>query len=332
MTRFSHTLRLPLAACLALAACLVLSGCVQANVSLFGEPGKPYKEQKIDGKGKDKVLLLGIDGLISEHARGFVQTRPSTVQELVAQLKLALADKDIKAVVLKIDSPGGTTTASDILYHEIMTYKQASGVTLVVAMMGLAASGGYYVSLPADHILAHPTTITGSVGVIFLMPRVAGLMEKLGVGMDVSKSGTLKDMGSPFRPATEEERRLVNSMTRAQATRFLELVQKHRHLEPAALGIVSSARVFTAAEAKDLGLIDSVGYLDDALNMAKDLARLPKDATVMTYRRRPAAEGTYYLPGAEAEGGRPAVINLDLGGLLPPQAGMYYLWTPAYGQ
>jgi len=254
------------------------------------------------------------------------------VQELVAQLKLAQEDKDIKAVVLKVDSPGGTTTASDILYHELMAYKQASGVKLVAAMMGLAASGGYYVALPADHILAHPTTITGSVGVIFLMPRVAGLMEKLGVGVDVSQSGTLTDMGSPFRPATEEERRLVNAMTRAQAKRFLELVQLHRHLEPAALGIVSSARVFSAEEAKDLGLIDSVGYLDDALGKAKSLAALPKDATVVTYRRRRAADGTYYLPGVEAEGGRPTVVNLDLGSVLPPQAGMYYLWTPAYGQ
>ncbi len=331
--RYFLAARLALAICLTLVACLALSGCVQANVSLFGEPGKPYKEQVLDGKGPDKVLLLGVDGLISDHTRqGLLRTRPSTVQELVAQLKLARQDTDIKAVVLKIDSPGGTTIASDILYHELMTYKEASKIKLVAAMMGLAASGGYYVALPADHILAHPTTITGSVGVIFLQPRVAGLMEKLGVGMDVSKSGTLKDMGSPFRAATEEEKKIVNAMTRAQATRFLELVQKHRNLEPAALGIVASARVFGAAEAKDLGLIDSVGYLDDALATAKSLAGLQKDATVVTYRRHPAADGTYYLPGVEAEGGRPTVINLDLDGLLPPQAGMYYLWAPAYGQ
>ncbi|MHC1699777.1 MAG: signal peptide peptidase SppA [Humidesulfovibrio sp.] len=319
------------ALCLAFCVCLALSGCMR--VSLFGEPGEPYKEQVLDGKGRDKVLLLGIDGLISEHTRqGLLRTRPSTVQELTAQLKLARADKDIKAVVLKVDSPGGTTTASDILYHELMAYKEAGKVKLVAAMMGLATSGGYYVSLPADHITAHPTTITGSVGVIFLMPRVAGLMEKLGLGVDVSKSGTLKDMGSPFRPATEEEKRLTQAMTTAQATRFLELVQKHRQLAPASLGIVSSARVFTAAEAKDLGLIDSVGYLDDALGKAKSLAGLPKDATVVTYRRRPVADGTYYLPAAEAEGGRPAVINVELDGFLPPQAGLYYLWTPAYSQ
>lgn len=318
---------------LALSACLLLSGCVQANVSLFGEPGAPYREQVLEGKGRDKVLLLGVEGLISEHTRqNLLRSRPSTVQELVAQLKLARADKRIKAVVLKIDSPGGTTTASDILYHELMAYKEASKVKLVASLMGLAASGGYYVALPADQILAHPTTITGSVGVIFLQPRVAGLMEKLGVGVDVSKSGTLKDMGSPFRAATDEEKKILSVMTRTQGARYLELVQKHRNLEPAALGIVSSARVFSAAEALDLGLIDSVGYLDDALGKAKSLAGLPKDATVVTYRRRLTPDGNYYQPGVEAEGTRPAVINLDMEGLLPPQAGMYYLWAPAYGQ
>ena len=320
-------------ACLVLCSCLALTGCMQANVSLFGDPGAPYKEQVLEGTGADKILLLGIDGLISEHAReGLLRTRPSTVQELAAQLKLARKDKAIKAVVLKIDSPGGTTTASDILYHELSAYKDETKVTLVAAMMGLAASGGYYVALPADHIAAHPTTITGSVGVIFLQPRVAGLMDKIGVGVDVSKSGSLKDMGSPFRPATEEERRLTQGMTKALAARFLDLVQQHRKLEPAALGIVSSARVFTAAEAKDLGLIDSVGYLDDALSQARSLAGLAKDAKVVTYRRRPAADGTYYLPGVEAEENRPSLIHLDLDGLLPPKAGMYYLWTPAYSQ
>ncbi|MDO9081914.1 MAG: signal peptide peptidase SppA [Humidesulfovibrio sp.] len=319
-------------ACLAL-VCSALGGCVQVKVDLFGEPGAPYKEQVLEGQGQDKILLLGLDGLISEHAReGLLRTRPSSVQELVAQLRLARKDKAIKAVVLKIDSPGGTTTASDILYHELMAYKAESKATLVAAMMGMADSGGYYVALPADHILSHPTTITGSVGVIFLQPRVAGLMDKIGLGVDVTKSGPLKDMGSPFRPATEEEKKLTAAMTQAQAARFLDLVQQHRRLAPAALGVVSSARVFSADEAKELGLIDSVGYLDDALGTARSLAGLPKDAKVVAYRRRPAADGTYYLPGVEAGDARPALLHLDLDGLLPPRAGMYYLWTPAYSQ
>ena len=99
-------------------------------------------------------------------------------------------DPDIKAVILKINSPGGSATASDILYREINAYKQRSGVKIVAAMMGLAASGGYYVAMPADTIVAHPTTVTGSVGAVFIKPEVSGLMEKIGVDVTVHKSGS----------------------------------------------------------------------------------------------------------------------------------------------
>lgn len=230
----------------ALAACLGLAGCMQANLSLFGDPSTPYREQNLSGQGSDKILLVSIDGLITEHTKdGLLRSRPSTVQEVAAQLRLARKDKSIKAVVLKVDSPGGTTTASDVIYHELMAYKAETKVKLVTVMMGLGASGGYYVALPSDYILAHPTTITGSVGVIFLQPRVGGLLDKIGVGVDVSKSGLHKDMGSPFRESTPEEKKFTNLMVKAQAKRFLDLVQQHRNLEPAALGITSSARVFT---------------------------------------------------------------------------------------
>ncbi len=332
-THSGHCARTGLCALFVLLACLGLGGCMQANVSLFGEPGTPYREQGISGKGRDKILLVSIDGLITEHTKeGLLRSRPSTVQEVAAQLKLARKDKSIKAVVLKVDSPGGTTTASDIIYHELTSYKDETKVKLVTMMMGLGASGGYYVALPADHILAHPTTITGSVGVIFLQPRVGGLLDKIGVGVDVNKSGLHKDMGSPFREATPEERKYTDLMVKAQARRFLDLVQKHRNLEPAALGITSSARVFTAQEAKDLGLLDSVGYMEDAVAKAAELAGLPKDARVVTYRRRPGPDATYYQPGVEAQEQRPALIHLGLDSLLPPQAGMYYLWMPGLGQ
>jgi len=312
--------------------CLGLAGCT-ANFNMLGGPSAPYREQTLSGTGGGKILLLTVDGLISEHGKeGLLRTRPSTVEDVAAQLRLARKDKDIKAVVLKVDSPGGTTTASDIIYHELMTYKAETKTKLVVAMMGLAASGGYYVSLPADHICALPTTITGSVGVIFLQPRVAGLLEKIGVGVEVSKSGAQKDMGSPFRESTPEEKLLTDSMVKAQATRFLDLVQEHRKLAPAALKAVSTARVFTAQEAKDLGLVDSVGYLEDALAKAANLAGLPADARVVAYRSRPAPNATYYQPGSEAAGQGPAVINLGLESILPPHAGLYYLWTPGLGQ
>jgi protease-4 len=126
------------------------------------------------------------------------------VQEFVSQLRLAEKDKKIKALLLKIDSPGGSVIASDIVYNEILAFKKRTGAKVVVAMMGVAASGGYYISLPADTIVAHPATITGSIGVIFFRPKVTGLMGKIGVGVEVNKSGKNKDIGSPFRQTTAE--------------------------------------------------------------------------------------------------------------------------------
>lgn len=313
-------------------ASLALSGCAP-SFSLFGAPGAPYKEQTLSGAGSGKILLISVDGLISERPReSFLRSRPSVVEDVAAQLKLARKDKDIKAVLLKVDSPGGTTTASDVIYHELMRYRQETKAKVVTVMMGLAASGGYYVALPSDHIAAHPTTVTGSVGVIFLQPRVAGLLDKIGVGVDVSKSGLHKDMGSPFRDSTPEEKKLTEGMVKAQAARFLDLVQQHRKLEPAALTIVASARVFTADEAMSLGLIDSVGYMEDAVATAASLSGLPKDARVVTYRRRPGPDATWYQASAEAEDTRPSLIHLGLDSLLPPQAGFYSVWAPALGQ
>lgn len=322
----------PLAALLLFAACLALSGCAP-SFSLFGPTAQPYKEQTLQGAGDGKILLISVDGLISERTReGLLRTRPSVVEEVAAQLKLARKDTDIKAVLLKVDSPGGTTTGSDILYHELLTYREETKAKVVTVMMGLATSGGYYAALPSDHIAAHPTTVTGSVGVIFLQPRVAGLLEKIGVGVDVSKSGLHKDMGSPFREPTLEERQLIDATVKSQAKRFLDLVQKHRKLEPAALNITATARVFTADEAKALGLIDSIGYMEDAVATAASLSGLPKDARVVAYRRHPGPDATWYQPSAEAEGQRPALIHLGLDTLLPTQAGLYYLWTPGLGQ
>ena len=107
--------------------------------------------------------------------------RPSQVQEVVSRLRRAEKDEEVKAVLLEINSPGGSITASDILYHEIMDFKERTGARVVAALMDVAASGGYYIALPADRIIAHPTTITGSVGVILVQPKVTGLMDKLGL-------------------------------------------------------------------------------------------------------------------------------------------------------
>jgi protease-4 len=315
-----------------LVAALALGGCAAPRLTLFTDTTAPYSEYTLEGSGRDKILLLQIDGKISEEtSSGFLRDRPGVVQEIVSQLRRAEKDERIRALVLKVNSPGGTVTASDILYHEIAAYKERTGIPMVAVLMGVAASGGYYVALPADRIVAHPTTVTGSVGVIFIQPKVDGLMEKIGVGVDVSKSGERKDMGSPFRPSTPEEQRLIQALTAGLGQRFADLVVRHRRLPDGALAEVTSARVFLAPEALTLGLVDEVGYLTDGYAAARRLAGLPADARVVVYRRNRYPDDTAYnTVEAAAQAARPALVSLNLPlDLGPYRAGFYYLWPLA---
>lgn len=312
---------------------LVITGCSFPKISLFGEQERPLKEYTLQGSGRGKVLLLSIDGVISEKQedRLLRGPQPSTVQQVAAYLKRAEKDPDIKALLLKINSPGGTVTASDIIYHEISAYKKRTGVKVVVAMMNLAASGGYYISLPADYILAHPTTVTGSVGVIFMRPKVVGLMDKVGLDVVVSKSGKDKDMGSPFRPATKEELTIFQNLTDGLAKRFLDLVAQHRRLPADALAEIATARIFLAQQAKAVGLVDQIGYLDDAVAKAKALAGLPENARVIAFRRHEKENDTLYNPAVQYSTGDsllPVLAPLNAAA----EADFYYIWPAALGR
>lgn len=311
---------------------VILSGCVSPRINLFSFGTDPLREYTLEGKGEGKVLVISVKGIIWDVRRDdFFRTGPSMLQEIVAQLKKAEKDEDIKAVLLKIDSPGGTVTASDIIYNEIQKFKEKTGAKIVVSMMDIAASGGYYISLPADYIIAHPTTITGSVGVMFPRWQAFGLMEKIGVRRDVSKSGKLKDMGSPFREPTQEEEKLFQGLTDGLNDRFLTLVKKHRNLESKNLEEVATAKVFLAQEALDKGLIDKVGYLNEAVDKAKTMAGLQKDAKIIVYRRTEQPDDNLYNTSTgQYSDKQKALVNLDLlEGLSPNlKGGFYYIWAP----
>lgn len=313
---------------------IFLSGCVTPSVQLFSDGRRPFQEVTLEGSAKEKILLLAMDGVISDAPRqGVLRDRPSPVQEIVARLRRAEKDDAIKAVVLKINSPGGTVTGSDILYHELTAYKKKTNVKMVAAMMDVAASGGYYIALPADQILAHPTTITGSVGVLFLRPKVKGLIDKLGIGVDLSKTGANKDMGSPFRETTESENRFFQELTDNLGERFFTLVERHRSLDADKLETVKSARIFLAEEARMLGLVDRIGYLSDAVNGAKSLAGLPEDSRLIVYRRAEYAEDTVYnTADALTGGGRPLIDLGPAASVADLRQGFYYLWLPGISQ
>jgi protease-4 len=307
-------------------------GCQAPKIRLFPSQADPLREFTLDGKADSKVLVVPVRGIISDTPReGLIRTRPSLVQEVVSQLRRAEKDKNIKAIVLKIDSPGGSVTASDILFNEIRSYKERTGAKVVVAMMGVAASGGYYISLPADYIVAHPTTITGSVGVIFLRPKVIELLEKVGVGVDVNKSGANKDMGMPYRPTTAEERKILQAMTDRLGVRFVDLTAKYRNLDPKIAAKIASARIYLAEEALELGMVDAIGYLDLATDKAKELAGLPDNARIVVYRRSEYPDDNIYNTSTRYGGGDLSLISVELPDALNQfRSGFYYLWPAAF--
>jgi protease-4 len=211
-----------------------------------------------------------------------------------------------------------------------MTFKEKTKIRLVSVMMNTAASGGYYISLPSDFIIAHPTSIIGSVGVIFISPKAEILMEKIGLSMDVSKSGENKDMGSPFRKNTEEEQKIIHNMVEKLAQRFLSLVAKHRKIDQKSLSEISSARIYLSEEAQQSGLIDKVGYLDDAISKAKSLAGLSEDAKVIVYRQTQYPDDNLYNTSlAEYSNSLSLIDSGLLLSLISFEPGFYYLWMPA---
>jgi protease-4 len=293
----------------------------------------PLEEFVLQGNNpSEKILLLNVDGLIS-NSPGFTffGESPSMVEEIVSQLDKASRDTAIKTVILKIDSPGGATTASDIIYHEINLFKAKTNVKIIAMMMDVAASGGYMISLPSDKIMAQPTSVTGSVGVIFLRPKLDGLMDKIGLKMEVSKSGQNKDMGSPFRKDSDEEEKLFSQIINQLNDHFYSLVLSHRKITLENLEKIKSARVFLAGEALELGLIDRIGYIEDAIELCRKEGKLEKNAQLIVYRRKNYPNDNIYNTSQVSAESPMSLINIGFLRNMPSfKAGFYYIWNGTF--
>ncbi|MDX1795665.1 MAG: signal peptide peptidase SppA [Hydrogenovibrio sp.] len=306
-----------------------LTGCTTIK---FGPSyDEPLKEQVVQtAKATDgKVLLINIDGTISDQPkRGFLTNGPSLLDKVMMQLHQAEKDRAIKTVLLKINSPGGGVTTSDILYHELLAFKKRTGKKLYVQMMDVAASGGYYISMAADHIQAHPTTVTGSVGVITILPEISELTKKIGVEVKTFKTGPYKDTGSPFRKYTKADEAELQGLVDQMAQRFYRVVEKNRQLTDQVMQQVKTAQVYTGEEAWKIGLVDSLGYLSDATQKACELGGA-KHCQVISYRFDRNENATVYSPTMEAPT-KPMEMNLIKSNLLQPamslKPGSYYLY------
>lgn len=316
----------------------LLSGCVFVSPVLY--PRKSSLEETTVRKAEkwlttDKILLLDISGIITDTDEGGLLTSgENMIDEVKERLKKASKDPSIKAIVLRINSPGGGVTASDILYNEIKNFRTETEKPVIAHIMDLGASGGYYVALGADKISAQPTAVTGSIGVIAMFPNLQRLTRLIGVEMRIVKSGDNKDIGSIWRDFSEEEREILQGIIDDMYQRFLDVVKENRPgIDPNRLKTFADGRIFTANQAMEAGLIDEVNRLDDALDSAIEAAEI-EDAEVIVYKRAYQYRNTIYAnttkqtPQAD-HSTRIGLMNIDARGLQSSHSPRFmYLWMP----
>lgn len=324
-------------------ACLsvtLFQGCLVLENPL-GLPPSSYQEVIVKSGSADKILLLDIDGVISS---GAGESNPlfgrsdSTVNQIADKLAKAKRDKKIKAIILRVDSPGGGVTASDVVYHSLKNYREKSGNPIYVSMLDLAASGGYYISMAGEELYVHPTSITGSIGVIAMFPQFEDLGQKIGVYVEVVKSGKNKDLTGGFRNMTPEQREILQSMIDEMYGRFVTVVKEGRpKLSEETIRELADGRIYTADQAVNNGLVDGVKYLDEVIDRAREGTGSPK-ARVVMYRKTSATkyDSVYAksdpLPTAERGAGTTtnvSLLHLDATALAPAYRPVFnYLWIP----
>jgi len=252
------------------ATVLVFVG-VAALLLLFGSMGRGA-----DGGAPlfgPRVAIVELEGLIAE------------TDDLVRELRQHRDNPSVRAVVIRINSPGGVVAPTQEVYDALLRVREA-GKPVVASLGAVAASGGYYAAVAADQIYANPGTLTGSIGVIMQLANVDTLLKKVGVDFVVVKAGQFKDIGNPARPMTPEERRVVQSLLEDVHGQFIEAVARGRKLDRSAVVQFADGRVFSGTQALALRMIDALGGLEDAVNAAAKLANLPTPPPVERPRRK----------------------------------------------
>jgi protease-4 len=271
------------------------------------------------------IAVVPVEGTIAPADNTLGGTQPtSTPEGLAGALRQAAQDTSVVAVVLEINSPGGGVTASDEMHQSIMDFKKNTGKPVVVSMGDTAASGGYYISTAADRIVAHETTLTGSLGVIIPLNNYAEAANKYGIKQVVIKSGKYKDMGSAFREMTPDERGIYQSIVNQDYSEFVDVISEGRGIPEERVREIADGRVYSGLQAKKLGLVDSFGELDDAAATAGNLAGT-SDTTLVRYVQEPTLFETALARLAPQEPQAEQIIEAS--GLdLEPKP--YYLYLP----
>lgn len=329
---------------LALAAVAVttMGGCLPSKVTIDLAPGDgKLEESRVAadagaGEGAPKVVIIDVEGLISSSPPpGLFASRGNMVDSLVARLEKAESDASVRAVILRINSPGGTVAASETVLREIERFRERTKKPVVASMAEVAASGGYYIALGADAIVAQPTSITGSIGVVMPTFNFSKGMAKIGIESRAITSRPNKDLANPFEPMDEEHYAILKGIVDEYYGEFRGLVEERRTkaIDASKMDVIADGRVFTGRAAHELGLVDALGDVRDAFEVAKKLAGVTSAQLVKYHAEGQHIGSLYALARADEDvpsaGGNAAVnvIDLPLPRELTLEPGFYYLWV-----
>ncbi len=327
----------------AMKATTVLTACVALAAGLIGCGGgggylvtpvpleKALKETVVQadpGWVRDKIALIDVTGLIMNARGGFLSTGENPVSLLAEKLEKARADKRVKAVILRLNSPGGTVQATEAMGEMLQRFRR-TGKPVIACITDVGASGAYNLACGADMIICQPGSITGSIGVIIQTVSFAGTMKMIGISAEAITSGKLKDMGSPLKDLSDEERKVFQAMVDDFYTRFVAVVVAGRKMDPAKVRKLADGRVYTGRQALEVGLVDKLGFLSEAVKQAKAAAKIGKVKVVMYHRPLGYRANMYSALGG---GGGPTMqvnmLNIDLGQMaLLRRPSFLYLWT-----
>jgi protease-4 len=281
-----------------------------------------------DGEKSAKVAIIEVEGmLLDDRSGGLLQPSENPLSLFIQELNQAADDDSVKAVVLRVNSPGGSVTTSDTMYDAILRFKTKTHKPVIASAQELDASGAFYVSCAADKVIVSPTSIVGSIGVIFESFDFQDTLDKLGIRSDAVKSAPLKDMGSPYRHLTPEAREIMQGMVDEYFARFKNIVVSSRGLKDSTtIDLVTDGRVFSGQRAVELGLADQTGRLNDAIDLAMQMGNAPGGKVIM-YKRPYGYSGSIYaeMPLSEPKS-NDMNLKLPMSSWIPE--GFYYLWQP----
>ncbi|MEJ2647048.1 MAG: signal peptide peptidase SppA [Sedimentisphaerales bacterium] len=311
-------------------------GCNRGALQIEMIPSeKKLKETRIHrDKGLfvfDKIAIIDVKGtMANDREGGLLQAGQNPVSTFIENLDKAAKDPDVKAIVLRVDSPGGTVVAAEIMYHSLKEFKSKTKKPVIVCVTGMAASGAYYLSCGADGIVAQKSSVVGNIGTIFQTFSIAGTMRMIGVQAVTIKSGQLKDIGSPLHNLTPAEKDVLEGIVKELFAQFLAVVREGRKdISEQKLQELTDGRVFTGEQAIKEDLIDKIGYLSDGIKWAKEMAGVKK-AKVVIYHRSSIYTPNAYSPVSSYAKGLESLINIELPDWLSTGKSQFlYLWQPA---